>query len=230
MPRHRSFLIVSAVPAVALLVAVLRVRLTAGVLIAADGIVALAAIRAGRFADEPRVDELHAGKVRVAERGHDLEQVVLFGEFRRGAFSKFVVDGLIRVERRDVHLEVAPPVALLLRVQERAVQEPFEKRLVDVDEFEPAELSERRQKQLALHLLDLVKARHVPADDIVCHQRDAVVVAARAIVEVFCPAEVCAPVGEKFGVFLLHALPDRFAPVRWIMPGDLLPDLLLAGL
>ena len=46
------------------------------VLVAADRVVAFAAVRTGRFADETRVNELHAGKIRITERGHDLEKVV----------------------------------------------------------------------------------------------------------------------------------------------------------
>ena len=88
-------------------------------------LVAFAAVRTGRFADETRVNELHAGKIRIAECGHDLEQVVLFGESRRGALGELIVDGLILVKRRDVHLKVAPLVALFFRVQKRAVQELF---------------------------------------------------------------------------------------------------------
>lgn len=62
--------------------------------------------------------------------------------------GELIVDGLILVKRRDVHLKVAPLVALFFRVQKRAVQELFAKRLVDVDEFELAELSERRQEEV----------------------------------------------------------------------------------
>ena len=51
-------------------------RAAIGVFVAADRVVALAAVGAGRPADEPRVDEFHAGKIRIAERGHDLEQAV----------------------------------------------------------------------------------------------------------------------------------------------------------
>ena len=36
-------------------------------------LVAFAAVRTGRFADETRVNKLHAGKIRITERGHDLE-------------------------------------------------------------------------------------------------------------------------------------------------------------
>ena len=111
-------------------------------------LVAFAAVRTGRFADETRVNELHAGKIRITERGHDLEQVVLFGEFRGRTGGELIVDGPILVKRRDVHLKVTPLVALLFRVQKRAVQELFAKRLVDVDEFELAELSERRQEEV----------------------------------------------------------------------------------
>ena len=106
-------------------------------------LVAFAAVRTGRFADETRVNELHAGKIRITERGHDLEKVVLFGEFRGRTGGELIVDGLILVKRRDVHLKVAPLVALFFRVQKRAVQG-----LVDVDEFELAELSERRQEEV----------------------------------------------------------------------------------
>ena len=104
-------------------------------------LVAFAAVRTGRFADETRVNKLHASKIRITERGHDLEKVVLFGEFRGRTGGELIVDGLI-------HLKVAPLVALFFRVQKRAVQELFAKRLVDVDEFELAELSERRQEEV----------------------------------------------------------------------------------
>ena len=119
------------------------------VLVAADRVVAFAAVRTGRFADETRVNELHAGKIRITERGHDLEKVVLFGEFRGRTGGELIVDGLILVKRRDVHLKVAPLVALLFpsantTPESYRVQELFAKRLVDVDEFELAELSERR--------------------------------------------------------------------------------------
>ena len=75
-------------------------------------LVAFAAVRTGRFADETRVNELHAGKIRITERGHDLKKVVLFGEFRGRTGGELIVDGLILVKRRDVHLKVAPLVAL----------------------------------------------------------------------------------------------------------------------
>ncbi len=88
-------------------------------------LVAFAAVRTGRFADETRVNELHAGKIRITERGHDLEKVVLFGEFRGRTGGELIVDGLILVKRRDVHLKVAPLVALFFRVQKRAVQGLF---------------------------------------------------------------------------------------------------------
>ena len=63
------------------------------VLVAADRVVAFAAVRTGRFADETRVNELHAGKIRITERGHDLEKVVLFGEFRGRTGGELIVDG-----------------------------------------------------------------------------------------------------------------------------------------
>ena len=77
-----------------------------------------------------------------------MQQAMLFRELRRRTFGKLVIDGLALVKRRDVHLKVAPLVALFFRVQKRAVQELFAKRLVDVDEFELAELSERRQEEV----------------------------------------------------------------------------------
>ena len=67
-------------------------------------LVAFAAVRTGRFADETRVNELHAGKIRITERGHDLEKVVLFGEFRGRTGGELIVDGLIldQTARRDI--------------------------------------------------------------------------------------------------------------------------------
>lgn len=111
-------------------------------------LVAFAAVRTGRFADETRVNELHAGKIRITERGHDLEKVVLFGEFRGRTGGELIVDGLILVKRRDVHLKVAPLVALFFAFKNARCRSFFAKRLVDVDEFELAELSERRQEEV----------------------------------------------------------------------------------
>lgn len=71
-------------------------------------LVAFAAVRTGRFADETRVNKLHAGKIRITERGHDLEKVVLFGEFRGRTGGELIVDGLILVKRRDVQSQSRP--------------------------------------------------------------------------------------------------------------------------
>ena len=75
-----------------------------------------------------------------------------------------------------------------------------------------------------------MKACHVPADDVIRHQRDAVVIAARAVVEVFLPAKVGASVAQKVDILHLHALPDGFALRFRIVVRDLLPNFRLAGL
>ena len=75
-----------------------------------------------------------------------------------------------------------------------------------------------------------MKACHVLADDVIRHQRDAVVIAARAVVEVFLPAKVGAPVAQKVDILHLHALPDGFALRFRIVVRDLLPNFRLAGL
>ena len=83
------------------------------VLIAADGIVAFAAVGAGGFAYQPCMDQLHGLKIRIAERGHNFQEIVLFCKFRCGALCELIINGLAFFKRRHGHLKVAPFVALL---------------------------------------------------------------------------------------------------------------------
>ena len=151
---------------------------------------------------------------------------MLFRELRRRTFGKLVIDGLALVKRRDVHLEIAPFVALLFRVQERAVHEPLENRPVAIHKLH---LAEGGQKQVALHLLDLFHTGYILADDVIRHQRDAVVVAARAVVKIFRAAEIGAPVGKKGRVLLLHPRPDRFLLTFGIVQRNFALNLRFAG-
>lgn len=96
------------------------------------------------------------------------------------------------------------PVALLFRVQESAVHQPFEKRLVAVEKFYFSEFSE---KQIAIHLLDFRKACMLFADNIIRHQCNAVVIAALAVVEIPFAAEIRAPVRQIMHILLLHPRP-----------------------
>ena len=48
------------------------------VAIAANRIIAFAAVSAGGFTHKARVNQFHRRKIRVAQRGHNLQQAVLF--------------------------------------------------------------------------------------------------------------------------------------------------------
>lgn len=63
-------------------------------------LVAFAAVRTGRFADETRVNELHAGKIRITERGHDLE--VLVGRFEE-FFAEEGIDASLAPQFNDAY-------------------------------------------------------------------------------------------------------------------------------
>ena len=107
------------------------------------------------------------------------------------------------------------------------MQQLLEERMVHVHE---AQLPEGGKEETALYFLDLRKAGHVPAHDVISHQRDAVIGAASAVVEVPLPAQIGAPVGEKILVLYLNARPDGFPLVRGIMQRDFRLNLPLAGL
>ena len=87
-----------------------------------------------------------------------------------------------------------------------------EQRLVAVHKL--GENAEGRQEQIPLHFFDLGKARDLLADHVISHQRHAVIVAARAVVEIFPAAKVGAPVRDKVHILPLHPFPDGF-PLRF---------------
>ena len=220
-----SRFILSLISTVTGLVAVLGVLPEGCVAVAADRVIAFTAVGAGRFAHETGVNALHTLVIRVAQRRHDLQKIVLFCEFRRRACGEFIVDRLVRREGCDVHFVVAPLVALLFGVEEGTVHQFFEKRPVTVDEFQ---LAERAEEKIALHFLDLGEARDILAHDVICHQGNAVIGAALAVVEIFLSAEVGAPVGKKCDVLPLHTLPDALACVGREVQGDFGLNLLFA--
>ena len=107
------------------------------------------------------------------------------------------------------------------------MQQPPEKRLVAVHKFQSAE---RGQDQRFFHLLDLPERGHGFAHHIIAQDGDAVVGAARTVVEIFCAAKVGAPVREKGCILPLHLLPDGFPPGFRVVQSDFGQNLLFAGL
>ena len=92
------------------------------------------------------------------------------------------------------------------------------------------QLSERGQKQCALHLLNLREAGHSFADYIIAHQGDAVIGAACAVVKIIFAAKIGAPVREVCRVLPLYLPPDRLPLLHRIVQRDLPQNLFLQGL
>ena len=151
-----------------------------------------------------------------------------FRKLRCGASGELIIDGLFRVEGVKIHLKIAPFVTLPLGVLEGFVHQFFEWRLVAVDKS--GEKAEGRQEQLSLHLLYFGKACFFLADHIVSHQSDAVVIAARPVVEVLFTAQIGAPVRQKGGILPLNPLPNGLSFRFRIVQGNLLLNLLFEGL
>ena len=173
------------------------------------------------------MEQLHGRIVHVAERRHDRLKPVLLRKFRRRARRKLIVDGLVRIKGRDLHLVVVPLLAALFGPQERLVHQPPEKRLVAV--HQAGQLPEGGQDQVFLQLLDLPEGCDIPAHGIVAHEGDAVVGAAGAVVEILPAAQIGAPVGEKIRILPLHPLPHGLPLRCGIVQGDLRLYLLPAG-
>lgn len=90
-------------------------------------------------------------------------------------------------------------------------------------------LSEFSEKQIALHLLDFSKVGMLLADDIIRHQRNAVVIAALAVVEIPFAAEIRAPVRQKMRILLLHTLPYDLPLAGGIVQGNFTLNFPFAG-
>ncbi len=193
-----------------------------GVPAAADGIVAFAALYAGRGAHKAGADELHRGVVHVAQGGHNLREAVFLGKLRRGTGRELVIDGPALLIGRDAHLVVVPPIAAALGPHERPVHKLSPERLIAIHEFQSAK---GRQNQVFLHLLDLPEGRDVSAHGIVAHDGDAIVGAARAVVKILLSAKVGAPVGKISRILLLHPFPDRLALIRGIVQRNFAANL-----
>ena len=151
------------------------------VFVAADRIVAFAAVRTGGGAHQFCVDQLHGRKIHVAQGGHDVGKIVLDGKLRRRAGCEFVVDRLVRVERCDVHLIVVPFITGRLCPQKCFIHQLPEKRLVAVCEFQ---LAERGENQVFFHLLNLAERCDGFAGHIITHNRNAVIGSACAVVKI----------------------------------------------
>ena len=75
-----------------LFVSVFGMLLTIWVLIAADGIVAPAAVHAGSRPHQPCVEQLHGCVVHIAQGGHDICKAVPDGKLRRRTRCKFIIN------------------------------------------------------------------------------------------------------------------------------------------
>ncbi|CAN4029247.1 Chloramphenicol acetyltransferase, partial [Dysosmobacter welbionis] len=208
------------------LVPVFGMRLQIRVFIAADGIVASAAVHAGSRPHQSCVEQFHGRIVHIAEGRHDVCKTVPDGKLRCRTRCKLIIDGLVGFIRCNRHLVIVPFVAAAFRPHKRSVHQLPPERLVAVHE---PQLAEDRQDQIFLHLLDLAEGCDGLADHIIAHDGDAVVGAAYAVVEVPFAAQVGAPVGEEVRILPLYLFPNHL-PLRFrVVQGDLRPYLLLAG-
>ena len=100
------------------------------ILIAADGIVASAAVHAGGRPHELGMDQLHGRIVHIAQGGHNVCKSEPLGKFRRRARRKFIIDGLAVFVRRNIHLVIIPCVTVLLGGAECPIHQLFPEWLV----------------------------------------------------------------------------------------------------
>ena len=196
------------------------------VLVAADGIVAPAAVHAGGRPHQPCMEQLHGRIVHIAQGGHDVRKTVLDSKFRRRTRCKFIINRLVGFIRRNRHLVIVPFVAAAFRTNKRLVHQLPPERLVAVHKFQ---LAESRKNQIFLHFFNLAERCNRFAHGIITHNGDAVVSAAYAVMKVLFAAQIGAPVGEKDRVLPLHLLPYRLSLCFRIVQGDFCLYLFLAG-
>ena len=224
---HRLCIAVLFVSSEARLIPVFGMRLQIRVFIAADGIIASAAVHAGGRSHQPCVEKLDGCEVHIAQGGHDVRKAVSDSKLRRRARRKLIIDGLAGFIRRNRHLVIVPFVAAAFRPYKRSVHQPPPERLVAVHEPQSAE---GRKDQIFLHLLDLTEGCDGFADRVIAHNGDAVVGASYAVVEVLFATQIRAPVGEKDRVLPLHLFPYCLPLCFWIVQGDFRQDFFLARL
>ena len=196
------------------------------VFIAADGVVASAAVHAGGRPHQLGMEQFHGRIVHIAQGGHDVRKTVPDGELRRRTRRKLIINRLAVFVRRNRHLVIVPFVAAAFRTNKRPVHQLPPERLVAVHEFQ---LAEGRQDQIFLHLFNFTERSNCFADHIIAHDGDAVVGAAYAVVKILFTAEVGAPLGKKLCVSQLHLLPDRLALHLRIVQSDFRQNFLFAG-
>ena len=202
-------------------------RLQIRVFIAADGIIASAAVHAGVRPYKPCMEQLHRRKVHITQDGHNIRKTVLDSKLRCRARRKFIINRLVGFIRRNRHLVIVPFVAAAFRTNKRLVHQLPPERLVAVHKFQ---LAESRKNQIFLHFFDFTERSNCFADHIIAHDGDAVVGAAYAVVEVLFAAQVGAPVGEKDRVLPLHLFPYCLPLCFRIVHGDFRQDFFLARL
>ena len=190
------------------------------VLVAADGIVAPAAVHAGVRPYKLCVQQFHGRKVHITQGGHNIRKTVPYSKLRCRARRKFIINRLVGFVRRNRHLVIVPFVAAAFRTNKRLVHQLPPERLVAVHKFQ---LAESRKNQIFLHLFDFTERSNCFADHIIAHDGDAVIGAAYAVVEVLFAAQVGAPVGEKDRVLPLHLFPYCLPLCFRIVQGDFLP-------
>ena len=90
------------------------------VLVAADGIVAPAAVHAGARSYKPCVQQLHGRKVHITQGWHNIRNTVPDGKLRCRARCKFIINRLAGFIRRNRHLVIVPFVAAAFRARTNA--------------------------------------------------------------------------------------------------------------
>ena len=73
-------------------------------------------------------------------------------------------------------------------------------------------------------------ARHRFADGVIAHQRNTIISAAGAVVEILFPTKIGTPIGQIGNILLLYPFPHSFSLCRRIVQSDFCPNLLLAWL
>ncbi len=111
------------VPSEARLIPIFGMFFYIRVLIAADGIVAPAAVHAGSRPHQLGVQQLHRRKVHITQGGHNIRKTVLDSKLRRRTRCKFIINRLVGFIRRNHHLVIVPFVAAAFRTNKRLVHQ-----------------------------------------------------------------------------------------------------------
>ena len=138
---HRLCVAFLFVSSEARLIPIFGMLLQIRVFIAADGIVASAAVHAGGRPHQPCMEQLHGRIVHIAQGGHNIRKTVPDSKLRCRTRCKFIINGLVVFIRRNRHLVIVPFVAAAFRPNKRPVHQLPPERLVAVHKPQPAERS-----------------------------------------------------------------------------------------